>query len=479
VTPAQAGELAQIVAGAPANSTIRLADGRYPIAGGSFGDRLLFNRRGVTLRSASGNSGRVVIDGAYGAGALVHVFADNVTITDVTLMRAQDHLVHAYPSDDGPDVRGLRLHRLELVDSGEQFVKVNQNPARSAGVHDGTIACSSFLMTATGRQNIERAFGCYTGGIDVHDGRGWRVRDNRFEGIYCEDGEVAEHAVHFWNGARNTLVENNVIVNCSRGIGFGLGDAGGGVGHYGGLIRNNVLLADISQYDTGIELNQAQGSRVIHNTIAETERATNAFSSIDFRFANTDVEIMNNLVRRITRRDGAGATLANNVEQLPLGWLADPRGEDFHLTAAADGARDRGVAVAAAGLDIDGRPHDFGPPDIGADEVGPPTRSPGGRAGGRLRLRLRGERRTGALLTLIGDVRPWVRGQRVRITVSRRGRLIRSLRARIPRSRVAGRGRFVLFFRVSTPGPITIHARHRATPRQRAFAARLRTSIGR
>ena len=190
---------------------------------------------------------------------------------------------------------------------------------------------------------------------------------------------MAEHAVHFWNGARDTLVENNVIVNCSRGIGFGLGDAGGGVGHYGGLIRNNALLADIPQYDTGIELHQARGSRVIHNTIAETERATNAFSSIDYRFANTDVEIRNNLVRRITQRDGGRATSSHNVEQLPLGWLADPINEDFHLTAAATGARDRGVAVPGAGLDIDGRPHDFGPPDIGADEVGPPAGSPGGR----------------------------------------------------------------------------------------------------
>jgi hypothetical protein len=32
------------------------------------------------------------------------------------------------------------------------------------------------------------------------------------------------------------------------------------------------------------------------------------------------------------------------------------------------GAIDRGVRVRAAGLDIDGRPHAAGPPDIGADE---------------------------------------------------------------------------------------------------------------
>jgi hypothetical protein len=66
----------------------------------------------------------------------------------------------------------------------------------------------------------------YTGGIDAHQARDWVVRANRFTGIYCEDGEVAEHAIHFWTGSRDTLIENNVIVNCSRGIGLGLVQSG-------------------------------------------------------------------------------------------------------------------------------------------------------------------------------------------------------------------------------------------------------------
>lgn len=471
VRPAQAAELPGIVAGAPAGSTIRFANGTYPVS-----DSLVVNNRGVTLRSASGDPTSVVLDAAYGPSALIHPFAGDVTVTDLTLRRARDHLVHAYPRDGGPDLRGLRLHRLVLVDAGEQFVKVNQDPARSAGVHDGTVSCSNFRMTAAGRQNIERAFGCYTGGIDVQQGSSWRVFDNRFEGIYCEDGEVAEHAIHFWNGARETLVENNTIVNCSRGIGFGLGDAGGGIGHHGGLIRNNVLLADIPQYDTGIELHQAQGARVFHNTIAETDRATNSFSSIDYRFANTQVEIRNNLVRRITERDGGRGTLSNNVEQLPLAWLTDPRAEDFHLTPAATGARDQGMAVAGAGLDIDGRPHDFGAPDIGADEVGPPV-GPGNRRRPRVRLVLRGRRQAGARLRLVGTVTPWVAGQRVRVTLHRRDRVLRSFRARIGRLGSSRRGRFIARFRVRQRGPLLIRARHRATPRQRAFSAGLRVLV--
>ena len=31
----------------------------------------------------------------------------------------------------------------------------------------------SFVMSAAGRGHIERAFGCYTGGIDAHLARGW------------------------------------------------------------------------------------------------------------------------------------------------------------------------------------------------------------------------------------------------------------------------------------------------------------------
>jgi hypothetical protein len=262
----------------------------------------------------------VILDAGYGPSALIHPFANDVTVAELTLSRARDHLVHAYPAPGGPDLRGLLLYRVRMVDSGEQFLKANSNAARSAWVDAGTVACSQFLMTPTGRQNIERAFGCYTGGIDVHSGRGWRVRDSVFEGIYCEDGEVAEHAIHFWKGARGTLVENNLVRNCARAIGFGLGDSGEGraypddpypglgfIGHYDGVIRGNALLADIPQYDTGIELAQARGARVLHNTLVETARATGSFSSIDYRWPNTSVAVANNLTRRITARDGGQA----------------------------------------------------------------------------------------------------------------------------------------------------------------------------
>jgi hypothetical protein len=467
VSPAQAGQLATIVAGAPAGATIRLGDGTYSVG------TITVRRPGVTLRSASGDPSRVVLDAAYGPSALIHPFANNVTVAELTLSRARDHLVHAYPAEGGSDLTGLRLYRVRMVDSGEQFLKVNSNAGRNAWVDSGTVACSQFVMTPAGRANIERNFGCYTGGIDVHSGRGWRVRDSVFEGIYCEDGELAEHAIHFWKGARGTLVENNLIRNCARAVGFGLGDSGEGrpwsddpypgvgyIGHYDGVIRGNSVLADIPQYDTGFELAQARGTRVLHNTLVETARAGGSFSSIDYRWPNTKVEVANNLTRRITARDGGQAVLSRNLESIPQDWLVDPLGGDFHLRPGQNGAQDRGEAVSEAGLDIDGRTRDHGPaPDIGADEWSPPASK--SRVGLRLRgvLRVRGHyvvRRKHAFRVL-GALRP--RLARQGFTVSfRRGR--RSARVRV---QTKLNGNFVVRHRPSGGGWITIRATHRRT----------------
>jgi hypothetical protein len=310
----------------------------------------------------------VVIDGAYGANELLQVSASGITVAEVTLTRARDHLVHAFPPERRGSVERLRLYRVRLVDSGEQFVKANQNVSRTGRVVRSSVECSSFRMTARGRRNIERAFGCYTGGIDAHGARRWHVRRNRFQGIYCEDGEVAEHAIHFWRRASRTLVENNLIVNCARGIGFGLTTEAID-GHGRGVIRRNAIVADIPQYDSGIELAKVTDVRVLHNTIAQTDRARNAFTSIDVRFSGSSGLVANNLVERINFRDGGRARLRGNIDGFPLRWLRAPAGGDVHLRRGV-GAIDAGAPVARAGRDLDGAGQPRGRPDVGADERG-------------------------------------------------------------------------------------------------------------
>jgi hypothetical protein len=379
VGPGQAGELASIVFGAQPGDTIALADGTYALTA-----TLQLHTQGVSLRSASGDAGAVILDAGYAIAEAIQVSAPDVTIAELTVTRAVDHPIHVVSPDGGPDVTGFVLYGARLIDGGEQFLKVNPGAARDAWIDGGRVECSVFQMTDAGRPHVERnPGGCYTGGIDVHSARGWVVRQNRFVDIYCAGEGLAEHAVHFWVQSRDTLVENNVIVNCARAIGFGLGDAGNGqarvyaddpypgvgyVGHYDGLIRNNAIWADLPWFDTGIGLEQARGTRVVHNTVASSDAATGFFSSIDYRFPNSVVTLENNLSRRITERDGASATRGANAETTDVSFYANAPMGDLHLTSGAAVAIDQGNPVGDAGLDLDGDPHANGPPDLGADE---------------------------------------------------------------------------------------------------------------
>ena len=385
IDPSRADELVGLVRDAAPNTTFLLADGTYTFSGGDEASRRLQIRAtGVTIRSESNDASSVILDGEYATNEIIAIHADDATLAHITITRAVDHPIHVTPADAG-DVNGTLLYGLRIIDGGEQFVKINSNAARDAWPDDGRIECSFFQLTSAGRANVETLGGssCYTGGVDAHSARGWVVRNNRFEDIYCDTGLLAEHAVHFWSASRDTVVENNTIVRCARGVGFGLVADGmsrpyaddpypgvGYIGHYDGIIRNNVIFADHAFYDTGIELAQARGARVYHNTVWSTAAATGFFSSIDYRFANTRVDVRNNITRRITMRDGATGMVESNLEGVSADLFADVSALDFHLADGATAAIDQGVAVAEAGVDMDGETHDAGVgPDIGADEA--------------------------------------------------------------------------------------------------------------
>jgi hypothetical protein len=374
VDPSQARSLQSIVYDAPPGATIVLAPGTYTVPG-----ILQLRSAGVTVRSSNDDAASVVLDGDYAVNEIFQVTASDVTIAHVTVTRAIDHPVHVFPPGNGQSITGFRLYGVHLVDGGEQFLKVN-DVGDGGWVDQGRVECSTFQMTAAGRPNVESCCGgCYTGGIDVHAGWGWVVARNRFDGIYCENGGLAEHAIHFWKSARDTLVEGNVITNCARGIGFGLGSGvgtrvypdnphgGTPLAHIDGIIRNNFIYSDIDFFDTGIEIQEAREPLVLHNTVVSNGGAA-FFSSIDYRFASTVTVIKNNLTTRISQRDGATGDVSNNLEDAQMSFFVDPAVGDLHLTGAASAALDAGAPHAEAGLDIDGEAHDPAAPDVGADE---------------------------------------------------------------------------------------------------------------
>ena len=362
VLPSQVGELPGIVSGAAAGTTILLHDGTY----GLNGMFLHLTAAGVTVRSASGHRDAVVLDGAYASGELILVQASDVTIADLTLKRAYYHPIHI--SGPGTPISGVLIHNVHIVDPGEQAVKVN--PVGEGTVDNSTLQCSHIELTDAGRTHIRN--NCYTGGLDAHAATGWRVWRNRVEGFWCDEG-LSEHGIHLWRASADTVVEENVVVDCARGIGFGLGP--GADGHSGGVIRNNFVAAadgDLfdSEYgfDAGIALWGADGAAVYHNTVASTREP---FSSIEWRFISTSVTLANNLATGPIRDRGGTAVVATNFENAPAALFADVAAGDLHLIDPESSPVDSGTPLPA-GLcetDIDGQSRGAGP-DIGADEFG-------------------------------------------------------------------------------------------------------------
>ncbi len=378
VTAEDVADLPHMVRTAEPNTTFEFAPGTYVL------DETLHVRAdGLSLRSSTDEAGDVIIDGAYDVGSLLFVNSSDVTIAHLTLKRPNHHAIHISPTGDAEEsVVGSVIYSVRVFDAAQQQIKINGNSARTAFVDDGHIECSWFELTDDGRPHVDpTATGCYTGGINAHGARGWVVRNNDFVDLYCDGAGLSQHAVHFWTGSRDTVVEYNRIENCARGIGFGLRESGeartyddlasevdGYVDHFGGVIRNNIIYADNPWYNTGIGLAQAPQARVLHNTIFDAS-AQEKFSSIDYRFENTTASIHNNLTGRISLRNDAQGTVSHNLEDIEADLFVDVEDRDFRLVESATDAIEEGIELDDAGLDMEGQTRPRGDaPDIGAHE---------------------------------------------------------------------------------------------------------------
>ncbi len=351
-------------------ATLLLADGEYVLDVPA----LELARAGLVVRGASGNRDAVVVRGPdRGTNAAVRnvflVSANDVVIADLTLGHCRFHGIQVR-GESPYDVSGLRVHNCRLIDCNEQFIKGSSRDDDPVGATDGIIEGCTFEFTGGW------AYQYYTGGIDIHKGVNWIVRDNLFRNLRNRSGQegMAEHAVHFWKRCptrpQRVVVERNWIINCDRGIGFGLVNLEGG--HRGGasVIRNNMIFNDGSgrHTDVGIGLEYADDVQVDNNTVV----ISNYWAPIEYRFAgSSNLVFRNNLVNRpIQRRDDAPrARLEGNLERVEPGWFRDLGSGDLHLASTASPARDAGAAIPGFDddLDRDPRPPE-GPWDLGADE---------------------------------------------------------------------------------------------------------------
>lgn len=338
------------------NMTILIADGTYEVA--STASYPYLTASNVVIRSASGNRDAVVLTGGGMRDVLpdtengIYAVGNNVTIADLTIKEVGNHAIQVIGDN-------LFVHNVKIQNTREQMLK---GTGGGDGADNGIVQCCLFEYTA----GIGPQF--YIGGIDVHKGDNWMVNDNIFKNIASPSEFTAEHAVHFWRTGSNNTVERNVIINCDRGIGFGLGnDVDNGI--VGGIIRNNMIYNDGNHPfdDVGIGLEHSPDTKVYNNTIylAAYPRA------IEYRWAaTTNVQITNNLTNQsITSRNGGQATLTTNYTNAASSWFVNPSLGDLRLNTNNTTVVNQGTSLSEVAGDIDQTPRPQGAAfDIGAYE---------------------------------------------------------------------------------------------------------------
>lgn len=270
--------------------TILIEDGHYQLSKGLYlkGDH-------ISLKSASGNRDKVVLTGDFKASHIFWIAGKDIEIRDLSLGEVYHHGIQVH-GELGAE--NISLRNLRFFDCKEQLLKGSGNATETYSKNVWVEGC---LFEFTKGE----AFQYYTGGIDVHRGDGWVVENNTFRGIVSPENRLSEGAIHFWSGSRDTIIENNNISNCDRGIMLGFDRSY----HYGGLVRNNKIHV---VRDTGIYLANAENARVENNTVYVDSAYPNA---IEYRFNGTrGTEIRGNQVNKaIKMRDGAVALLLDNL----------------------------------------------------------------------------------------------------------------------------------------------------------------------
>lgn len=283
---------------------IMLADGRYKI-----NQRIQLTGSHINLNSVSGDPTSVILFGqgmkkTHTTEVLIDVSGSYINLSGFTLEQSSNHLIQVRAEKNADN---FSLSNCILRDAYEQLLKVSSSPADHLFSDYGSVKGCLFEYTA----GIGPQF--YIGGIDAHRARNWTVDSNTFRNIASPSLHIAEHAIHFWRRSSDITVTNNIIEDCDRGIGFGLGNSPKNRTD-GGLIANNVIRSQNLKHpyaDAGIILEASPNVQIIGNQVFIE---TNYPNAIEYRFPETtNVLIKNNVTNKSIRsKDDGRAELMGN-----------------------------------------------------------------------------------------------------------------------------------------------------------------------
>jgi hypothetical protein len=366
--------LQDAVSHAESGATIRIAEGIYPL------DLALHPLAdGVTLRGASGDRTKVILDGSKGLGrgsegpgnGIEISFVSNVTIADLTLQNFRGNGVWVTPH--------LGAHRVTVRNCvfrniWQRGIKGPFPKVRVATPKGCRIEYCLFTNDRPKRYEDDPADrpetygGNSIGGIDVMGADGWTISDNVFVGLRGRTGR-GRGAILLSNASRDCVIERNIIVDCDAGIGLGTSSRFPEypVHCFSCIVRNNFVTRTP---EAGILAEYTWDCRILHNTVHDPEGRPRGL--IRVVHDNNGLVVANNLL------DGDGVLvetpgeieLANNVAGEFSDALAGPATGDLHLKRVVEELRGRADPRHGVPDDIDGQPRKPRT-DVGADERRP------------------------------------------------------------------------------------------------------------
>ena len=321
------------------NQAIVIAPGTYDLASTSFPNgvdgRITVGRFGappiqnIQIRGSTDDPDDVVIHGAGMLNSIVPFGIQIFTATDVTLANFSigEVYFHAIMIQGNQGASNIRIYNVRAYNAGQQIIK-----GSGAGADDVVVEFSRVEYTDGAEIHPEGATPntCYTNGIDVTGGNHWIIRDSRISRIRCKDSTLAGPAILIWQGAADTIIERNLILDSSRGISLGLVSASD---HSGGIIRNNLIRSNpLATYAVDVPIYATSPNALIAHNSALTEGTYP--NAIEIRFSDaTNVRVRANLVDAgIAARNGATPSLEENVTAAPDEWFADVVSGDLRLS---------------------------------------------------------------------------------------------------------------------------------------------------
>jgi copper-binding protein NosD len=370
-------ELYAAVARAKPGQTIMVADGTYRMRG-----PLMIRTNKLTVRGESGDPWKCRFDFHGSNKGVSFSRASDCTLANVMVENVRQNGIKIN-SDQG--IHRIRIYNCIGHNVWQRHVKGVRAPmkdGKTVHVEDCRVEYCLFYNDRPKRRGDDPYedrhgnFGFnYVGGMDVMGAKGWVVANNVFIGIHGKTGG-ARGAIFMWNDTTDCLIENNIMINCDRGICLGNGHrkkdkATGKVVlpvHDTRMIVRNNMITGAKGFDVGILLEFTKDCQILNNTVHDTlNRSRRGIRIVQ---DNDGLVVKNNIMSgkkiRIEKHTGT-IKVEGNLEKFAPDYFVDGKNGNLRLTAKAVEAIDKAVKADPVETDIDGTKRGE-KPDLGAHE---------------------------------------------------------------------------------------------------------------